>query len=245
MKLVNIFNRRNLATIVVAGFLASYRASAAIETKNYSYVIAPIPTNYKDTRTITPFDSSLGTLDSVTISAQATGQFTQRYQNFSPSSADLFTISQNLDLIVSLLPSGASILPDLILSSGNQTYLTQPYTGTAFFSGVSGGMTSFQAATSSSVTLFTGLDQFADSGLAFQVAANGSSSITETNGNYAAGGQTLAGLNLSVTYDYIPVGDMIAVPESATWTWFAGVFAAAGLLTCIGKRQPRSVMRSE
>lgn len=245
-KFAGIFADRKLATLMVAGFLAaSFRANAALETETLPTVLYPLtPTDYSAGLQVAQFDPSSGQLDSVTITATGTGSFTQYYQNLSTSSGGLFTISQNLDLILSLPSSGTGSLLDLNLSSGIQTHAVQPYvSGSQFFSSPSGGMADYaaQAGPSSTTLQLSSPDfaQFTGSGLVnFLLTANGSSTVAETSGNYIAGGSSLAGLDLTVSYNYTPDASLLALPEPAAWTWLAGVFALGGLLIGIHKCRP-------
>jgi hypothetical protein len=244
VKFSNILSNRKLATIALAGFMASFRAGAALETETLPTVTYPLTqTDYSTGLEVAQFDSALGQLQSVTITATGTASFTQFYQNLSTSSANLFKISQNLDLLLSLPASGPASIVNLNLSSGTQTYYTPKYTGTPYLSGPSGGTVNYSAAASDSAVLSSSsaaFSQFSGSGsVDFLLIANGSSTITETNGNYFAGGQSLAGLNLTVTYDY--TSPVVAAPEPLTWTWMAGVFAMSGLFIGMGKRQPKSL----
>ena len=245
LKYAGIFDSRKLAKttmgVVLANSLATFHAGAALEPlPTVSYPLTQ--TDYSAGLQVAQFDPGLGQLDSVIISATGNGSFTQFYQNFSSTSADFFTISQNLDLILSLPSSGTGSILDLNLSSGNQTYSAQKYvSGSPFFSGASGGMANYTVAGSSSTTLPSSLPDFSQftgfGSVNFLLTANGSSSVTETNGNYLAGGQSLAGLDLTVAYDYTPLA---MVPESSTWTWMAGLFALAGMFICNSKRQSKT-----
>ena len=244
LKCPNIFRSRKLATIAVAGFMAAFQAGAAIQTETLPTVSYPLTqTDYSTGLEVAQFDSALGQLQSITIMAAGTASFTQFYQNLSTKSANLFMISQNLDMLLSLPSSGTGSLLNLNLASGTQTYYTPRYNGTSYLTSPSGGTVTYSAAASDSVTLSStssAFSQFTGPGsVDFLLTANSYSFINETNGNYFAGAQSLAGMDLTVTYDYIP--SVVAVPEPLTWAWMTGAVAASGLLVSIGRRQPKSL----
>jgi len=221
-----ISRRGMFATILAAAIGASFSVRAAVET--VGAVLPLVQTDYKDSLAVAQFNPNLGTLQSVTITASGTGQFSQYYQNLSTSSAGSVTISQNFDMILSL-PSISTVISDLNVTPGNQTYSLQAYVGAPFFTGNSGGSQTYTAASSSTVTLGSAdLAAFTGSGMAdFLVTANGSGSANNDTGNFAVGWSTLAGLGLTVVYTYN------AIPEPSTWA--AGIFAAAGMLVHIGR----------
>ncbi len=210
--------------------------------------LLPGNTDYSDSIAIAQFDTSLGTLESASITAQATGQFTQFYENLSTKSLGSVTMSSGLDLILNLPSSGSFELTQ----TATGTYSSIPsYTGSTFrfdgsspyFTGPSSGSQSYAITVEKQALLQSEADlaQFTGSGVAnFMVNASGFGTATVNSGNFATAWSTLAGLNLSVTYEYIPLENMIAVPESARWTWFAGMFAVVGLFTCIRTQQPKS-----
>ena len=236
MKLVNIFYRRKLATIVVAGFLASYRASAAIETVTGS--ILPSKADYHKSLLVEQFDPALGTLQSVTITATGTGQLDQFYKNRSPQSPGRVTISQTLDMIVNM-PVPSSPLLDL-KQTETHTYSRLPVYDESLqsFAGSSSGLQPYFFTPEVETVLSSDFSQFIGSGLAtFLVTATSSGNASHLNGFFSAGFSTKAGLDLSVTYDYIPLQTMIAVPEPSTWSWLAGGFAVASLSIGINQRR--------
>lgn len=219
-----------LTAILVAGVMPSLTVKAAVET--VGAVLPQVQTDYKDLLAVEQFNPNLGTLESVSITATGTGQFSQYYQNLSTSSAGSVTISQNFDMVLSM-PSTGTMITELNVTPGAQTYSAQAYTGTPFFTGKSGGSQSYQASASSTVPLGSSLfAAFTGSGMAdFLVTANGSGSSSENTGNFAVGWTTLAGLDLSVVYTYA------AIPEPATG--LAGGLAVLGLLIYIGRNSRR------
>jgi len=235
--LADIRSPRRLATILLAVFAASFRAGAAVETFTESYPLTP--TDYNNVPLAVPqFDSAAGQLESITITATGTGQFTQYYQNLSTSSGNVFTMSQTLDLLLSLPASGPGSLLDLSLSSGIHTYSTQPFTAGSIpnYSAPSGGISPAYSATDSSTPLTlqdaSSLSEFTGTGsMIFLLSANGSSANTETTGNFFAGGLSSAGLTLTVAYDYL------AAPETSNWPWLGGLCGLGALFLARGVRQ--------
>ena len=207
--------------MLVAGVGRSFTAGAAVET--VGAVLPLAQTDYSDSLSVAQFNPNLGTLQSVTITATGTGQFSQYYQNLSTGSPGSVTISQNFDMLLGM-PSLGTIVSDLNVTPGSQTYSLQAYTGTPFFTGNSGGSQTYEASGSSTVPLgASSLAAFTGSGLAdFTVTANGFGSSDNNTGNFAVGWSTLAGLGLSVTYTYN------VIPEPATW--MAGIFAVGIML---------------
>lgn len=226
------FRCRFLATILVMGCLMVNRANAALETETVTESLSPSYTDFTDSVAVPQFDPSLGMLQSVTITAKATGQFTQFYQNRSTRSKGSVTIRQDLEIILDL-PSGGSL--DLSQTE-KHTYSRIPvYDGSPYFTGPSSGSRTYAVTAEKTKVLKSGLAQFTGSGFAiFLVAATSSGSSRDSNGNFLVGWSTLAGLNLCVTYCYA------AVPEPTTWTWLAGVSAVASLFISLNQRRLKS-----
>jgi hypothetical protein len=219
-----------LPAILVAGVMPSLTVKAAVET--VGAVLPQAQTDYKDMLAVEQFNPNLGTLESVSITATGTGQFGQYYQNLSTSSGGSVTISQNFDMVLSM-PSTGTMITELNVTPGAQTYSAQAYAGTPFFTGNSGGSQIYQVSNASTVTLGSSLfAAFTGSGMAdFLVTANGGGGSSENTGNFLVGWSTLAGLDLSVAYTYA------AIPEPATG--LAGGLAVAGLLVYIGRNSRR------
>jgi hypothetical protein len=226
-----ILKRSAVVAVLSAATLVGFAAQAAVETFNAT--LSPTMTDFNGSLSIQQFNPALGTLQSVTITAAGTGQFTQYYQNLSTSSSGTVSISQSLDLTLSLASLG-TLIPDLNVSSGTQTYTLTPYVGPPLFTGTSGGSQTYNDGNSTTINLgSSSLSPFVGLGSAlFGVAANATGNSSNNTGNFIVGWSTLAGLDLTVSYNYL------AVPEPATW--MAGIFAMAGAVWLIGRRSPKA-----
>jgi hypothetical protein len=221
------FRHGMLAAILVASSAASFTAKAAVQIVGATLPL--VQTDYKDSLAVAQFNPDMGTLESVTITATGSGQFSQYYQNLSTSSAGSVTISQNFDMMLSL-PATSTVIADLNVTPGNQTHSLQAYAGTPYFTGTSGGSQTYTVSNAKTVILDSSpsLAAFTGSGMAdFLVTANGSGGSNNNTGNFLVGWSTLAGLELSVIYTYN------AIPEPSTW--MAGIFAVAGGLVFISR----------
>jgi len=196
-------------------------ANAAIETVGGSF--APVMTPYNNQSiAIEQFDTALGTLESVTIRADGSGYFAQWYQNTSTAFNNV-EVSQSLQMTLSvglnnILTFGQSI---------NQSHLLAAYDGSGYFTGVSGAWgTQNYAITAQDQSVLTSpsyLSLFTGTGFTgLNLSASAFGRATDSNGNFFGGWQTLAGAELTVSYQYS------AVPEPSTW--LAGVFAVGYLL---------------
>jgi len=193
-------------------------ASGAIES--FSSIFAPAITTYNSQPiAIQQFDPAFGTLQSVTVKADWSGEFKQFYQNTSTSSPNNVEISQSLHMILSdgvnnLLVFDDSITPPL--------YSLAVYDGSSpFFTGSSGGKQNYFFARENQIAA-PDSTEFIGSGIAnLYLSASAYGSAQDSNGNFFGGWNTIAGAIITVSYDYI------AVPESSTW--LAAVFAVSVL----------------
>ena len=231
-RLLKIFPCGMLATTLAVGFLTTLTGNAALETMTVTGSVLPTDTDYNDSIAIRQFDASLGTLQSVTIMAQGSGQFSQFYQNRSTRSTGTVTISQSLDLILSMPVGGLLELTQ----TEPHTYARVPvYDGSDYFKGASSGSKDYAVTAENQVTLTdaSSLASFTGSGISdFLVSASGSGASSHINGNFLVGWSTIAGLDLAVVFSYI------AIPEPSTW--MAGVFALASFIF-INKHRCKSV----
>jgi hypothetical protein len=210
-------NMKALITgLVLAGACIAFQAKATVATYNGSY--GPATTSYANRIiAVQGFDSSLGTLNSVTVGFTGTGLFTQMYENTSPNSGNIIVSTHTLVMTL-LQPDATTTLFNLNQSEAH-TYPVNPYDGTLDFGGSSGGIGTYgvNLAGSSILTSGAGLAQFTSASLVnLYLGAVGTFSSSDTTGNSARGGLISAGANVSVTYDYTPV------PEPSTFALMFG-----------------------
>jgi hypothetical protein len=225
-KKLNFLPPRLMAVLIAGSLATSFETHAAVETLTEPVISIPLTdTDYSNPSFgVQQFDGSLGTLVSVMIKATGTGVFSQFFQNRSTTTLGSVTISQTFDIILNT-PAGTSL--DLNKTEIH-TYSSVPtYNGTdPFFGGTSSHSENYTVTAENSATMTTGLNPFIGSQIVnFGVNATGSGNATINSGNFIVGWSTLAGLDVAVSYNYLP--NQIAVPEPATW--MAGIFT----LTCV------------
>jgi hypothetical protein len=208
---------------VVCGFPSVVRAT--VETENGS--LPATLTSYNDASVgVQQFDPGLGMLESVTIEANATGNFTQYYQNISTAAGDTIAVSQTLDMTLGL---GSGTL--LNLSQVNQqSYDVSAWNGSPpFLTGTAGGTAKYDVTAFNQTTLTSPADlaAFIGSGdIDLLLSAMAFGSVTDINGgNFFGGSSVTAGANLTVVYNYN------TIPETSTWLPAGGIvlwFVTAG-----------------
>ncbi|MCG6135073.1 MAG: choice-of-anchor E domain-containing protein [Nostoc sp. LLA-1] len=225
-----LFNSLAAAT-TLAGVLAtagaasaaslSYTESASVGMQNTNIVNAPL--------SIQKFNSSLGTLQSVIVnfSTDVTGS-----AGFEHTGQGKIDVTVNLGALITLASNNGLDLFGLtpLTPSVAQSYTVGSFDGTVDFTGTSGKTITGLVAADSSTKTFTDsndLAKFIGAGnLDFLFSANATSNVTGS-GNMASFITTLAGANISVTYNYDTAQ---AVPEPAAALGL-GLFAGVGLLS--------------
>ncbi len=186
----------------VAGLAPGWAGAA---TEVVTATVTPGSTDYVGaTVPVQQFDPSMGTLYSVTISANAVGAFTQIYQNHGPSSGDL-TIGQSVHFVLAMQDGGAPVLS-----------LDQSVTGVYQFAAFSSWTQEYPLTAGGEVTLTSpsALAQFTGQGLAdLFLSASGEAVLPSglPGGNMLAGGLLAAGADLTISYEFA------SIPEAATW----------------------------
>lgn len=199
----------------------SYTESASVGMQNTNILNAPL--------SIQKFNSSLGTLKSVTVdfSTDVTGS-----AGFEHTGQGNIDVTVNLGAFITLGIDNELNLLGLtpLTPSVAQTYTVGSFDGAVDFNGTSGKtITGLVAADSSSKTFtdVSDLAKFIGAGnLDFLFTANATSNVMGS-GNMASFITTLAGANISVTYNY---ETSQAVPEPAAALGL-GLFAGVGLLS--------------
>jgi hypothetical protein len=234
-------NRRFVAlrlfavTLVILGVaLSIWPLEAAVQLFDVSE--SPMLVNHTDRQIEIPqFDSALGTLQSVTIDLQGTGNFLQRFAHFGAGHGQL-VVQQNLSLVLETLNNHS-----LISLNQTETHLYS-FSGLDSGSGFAGhfetprayGVT---AAGTRTLDSESDLMQFTGSGFVDLVlSARGGLRDHFIRGGGLLEGLLTAGANINVKYSYTPVSQVVVpVPEVAPW--LAGAVALLGLALTKGSRQ--------
>jgi len=206
-------------TVAALSFAGAAQAASIVQTATLSNT----STNFTNTALsgLTKFDSSLGTLNSVIVTLNATVAGSVGLENTGPSAS---SISYNLQASVAL--SSPAVVGTLLTSvpvfSG--TFNAGPYDGTTDFGGTSGiTISNLTASTSQTTTLTTDLDPFIGSGSLSAFLSGTGQSNTNGSGNVASWFQTQAGGTVTVEYNYTPAA---TVPEPSA---ILGILAVAGV----------------
>lgn len=162
------------------------------------------------------FDSSLGTLNAVTINLSGDIVQTLKAEN-TGAVADNLTPVAGANL---LFRKGTTTLQTLALSNTGSAFAATAFDGTSDFAGTSGvDFGSLTAAGTLSAITFTSAADLADfigSGTlaGFNVRAVGNGSINSDNGNLDSSIATQARYNLTLTYDYTVPTTPVPEPTS-------------------------------
>lgn len=208
-------------------------AQAAMEVFDPSVTAAP--TGYSDAEAQVPqFDPSLGTLNSISVTAYGTGNFTQLFENLGPSAGHLM-IGQSLYMILDMPDQTTPILS--LEQTENHSYSFSSFDGTLNYGGTSGRTAIYPVTASGqgTITSPSGLAQFTGTGFAdLYLNAEGEIDLPSglAGGNLILGGLLSAGAQFTVQYDYS------TVPEASTWLGAAAALLALvlGLRRSVRKR---------
>lgn len=205
-------------TVAALSFAGAAQAASIVQTATLSNTA----TNFTDTALsgLTKFDSSLGTLNSVIVTLNATVAGAVGLENTGPSAS---SITYNLQASVALSSPGVgTLLTSVPVFSG--TFNAGPFDGTTDFGGTSGTtISNLTANTSETVTLTTGLTPFIGSGSLDAFLSGTGQSNTNGSGNVASAFTTQAGGSVTVQYNYTPAA---TVPEPSA---ILGILAVAGV----------------
>lgn len=214
-------------SILMIVVLVCASADAATITQTWSQ--ATTPANWTKTFVMAQFDTSLGTLNSVTLSLGDSLAQTLMYENLNGPGTITFEIAgvskTGCDFVLKFT-GGSTLLADAI--DNTPTYSYTAYDGVMDFGGTSGG-TYLINLSQLAGSLYTGagMSPFIGTGsLSFDAVATGRSAYRMTGGNGAVGVMTSAGANVTLVYDYTPV------PEPATF----GLLSLGGLILARRRR---------
>ena len=187
---------KKVLAIAAVSLMSVTAAQAA--TVSFSDDISLATTNWSLSLTLPKFDSSLGTLNSVTFAYSGSVVSVFRAESQDNRSA---TISRNA---VASLEFGLPVADVLGLSQSTSQNVSA-FDGTIDFGGTSGfGPVTVTAYDSDSLTLLSGLGAFIGPGtFDIDVEATATSNVSGS-GNLASIIQTQAGAGVTVTYTYEP-----------------------------------------
>ena len=202
-----------MRVISIVSLVLLLATSVNAELVTYDYSKAMTSTNWTQTFAVQQFNPALGTLNSVTIDLGGNLSQTFRFENMSTSSGGTITFSngQTTGCKYELKYTGGSNL--LLLDILNTpSYSFGVYDGAMDFGGTS-GKTAIAGQIDSFFDVFTDistLSAFTGTGtINLDAIATGRSYWQTTSGNIIVGVSTMAGTDISVTYDY-------TIPEPAT-----------------------------
>jgi hypothetical protein len=193
-----VFGRRICALTAMGALVMSClaipdSAHSAIVTQTVEASLAAQPTDFSDQQIgIQQFDPGLGTLESVDVILQGTGQMIQQYENRSPNNSSI-SFGQTLDFALKL-PGDSSLN---IQQSEDHTYSANAFDHVLDFGGTSGGTHTYDV-TASGQQFYTGdLAAFTGSGLAYLfLSANATFQIWDFTGNLIVSGTTTSGADV-------------------------------------------------
>jgi hypothetical protein len=201
---------------------AELRADMITQTVSYG----PAITDWENLFTFNKFDPSLGTLNSVTVTATSNVNFSGSVTNLA-AKAESFKVTENVTFSTNnTLPDSHNTPLNFSTNSYTQSYTKlAPNTPSAFGPGTLNGTFPLETFTSSA-----DLAGFTGAGSTFSLDG-----ITETDiliqgagGNVLASIATTAGETITVVYNYTPA----TVPEPAT----LAMFGIGGLGLCLYRR---------
>jgi hypothetical protein len=188
-------------------------------TYNYSKPITS--TNWTQSFNVQQFNPALGTLNSVTIAVAGNLSQTFMFENLGTAGTIQFSNGSTTGCLFEMKYTGGSSL--LLLDILNTpSYSFTAYDGVMDFGGTSGKTATVgqTGSNSSAYTDGTTLSAFTGAGtISLDGIATGRSYWQATSGNISVGVMTMAGSDISVTYNY-------TIPEPATM----GLLGLGGLL---------------
>ncbi|HEX4265918.1 MAG TPA: choice-of-anchor E domain-containing protein [Verrucomicrobiae bacterium] len=206
-------------------------AGAAMSTITETVSLTPELTDYSDAPVaFQKFDASLGRLCSVEIILQGTGELTQQYENTSKRAASK-QFHQSLELLLTLPDARHPFLK--ARQNENHNYRADAFDGDVDFGGASGDASTYAVAGEDRTRLTSRqrLGFFTGSGLADLFLSTRTRFNGRANAKSIREAQVLAGADITIVYNYVPVSPpvLVSVPEPdgyAVGTGLVGLVAA-------------------
>lgn len=218
---------KKLITGAVAATIIGLAQAANAATLSYSGSLGLDWTNWTKTLSVSQFDSSLGTLNSVTVELTGHVEGRIRAQNLSTTAAT--AVDMDLKAVVSAEFGGLTLVETFPLVERSRTL--DAYNGTdPWFTGVSSFTSTWLLGSDSeSASLINPADLsgYIGSGTVDFVMAGQGVSSHNGGGNLLVAFQQKAGADLTVTYDYTPA-TVVPLPAAAPLL-LGGVFVLGGL----------------
>ena len=222
--------------MISAALVAGMGSAASAATITFSQSLADQTTNYTDRAVggISQFDSSLGTLNSATVTLGGSVSGSISYESLDAAASTVsLTLSGEVGLSTSALGSLVVVLPTQTTDES-----VASHDGAIDFAGDSGDSITDLIATLSDSVVLTGGDlaEFIGTGFVdFLLSGTGLSNASGP-GNLATIFQTAAGGRVSVTYDYTETPPAVPLPAG-------GVLLLSGLVgfTAMKRRGNKAV----
>jgi hypothetical protein len=204
-------------SLLALALIAAGSAQAATITLNDSFGL--MTTNWTNAlNNVAQFDSSLGTLNSVTLSLSGEILQSLKAENTGTTADNLIPVAgANF-----LFRQGTTTLQTLSLSNTGSTFAATAFDGTSDYAGTSGVDFGVLSANGNLIFSAANLLPFIGTGnlAAFNIRAVGGGSIESDNGNLDASISTQAKYDLVVTYDYTATPPP-KCPSPPPWPWSA------------------------
>ncbi len=206
---------KTLALVAAAGITSA--ASAEIISFNVSLPLQA--TNWQQTIQVPQFNPALGILMSVTLEAQVNVETALRFENLGATGANY---SGSVQYAATLLRPDNTILV-AVTDSALRDGALAPYDNITDFAGPSGTIANVAIAPAESsmteaaadLTAFTGLGT-----IGLPATATAQSTLNMSSGRAVMGTSTMAGMDVTVTYEYV-----IPAPAGAALLGLAGIAA--------------------
>lgn len=223
-----------LQRVLLAGLVGFAATAAEAGMVTYSDSISVTTTNWSNHLNVSKFDTSLGTLNSVTITFGGTVVSNAKVESLD---AALSTITAKSSAELTLKYSDGTLLFDET-PTNSKTFNASAFDGVIDFGGTSGHSFGDVTATISpnDTTVLTSGTEFAafeGSGTYSFITATSDHSSTTGAGNLISQVSTKAGDNVSVTYNYTAAS---TVPEPSSAVTAAIGAAVCGLVACLRRR---------
>jgi hypothetical protein len=170
---------------------------------------------------VSQFDSSLGTLNSVSIAASTALQAELGFENIKTTGGGTFSIytywpsdpTQYTYADINLSFNSSNILTSGYSDAHQYTKTLAVFDGTIDYAGTSGAiLANFSDADNTSMFYNSSLAQFIGTGnLTFGLLTNAFTALSVSGGNGATSMATIGQASVSVTYDYTPVPEPVTL----------------------------------